>query len=1245
MINLYIVGNENFNNNGDATIQPISAVIKKTINGSWQLEMEMPYDEDGKYKLLDHGAMLKVTDPSVAEISSTQIWRIYDYKRNTKSVSVIAFPRAMESTFDAPISQLIIDTDVTGVSAASSLNAVSEKYTVTSDITRTARSEWSNTNLNKAICGTGAEAFVNVWGGEVVYDNLNIKILDGIGNDEDPAQVMYGKNISEISYEVDDSGLTTRIYPLSTDGIRYWDATEEVEYIDSERISDYPIIHSNYMTTPYKLVEDDANSISRTAQKTADIKNRIRTKASTLSHSIWNTAVSNGWKIDYMASIYKDIIANIQAMVTNGITHANLVKVINSAITEGMEWMGDQEDPEWKWVEVTTDAWKYGSTESGRYAHNEWQYIDKKWRWFGDDYLWQEPRDDDSTWTWYENKNNHKMWYGTKDKYYLKGQYIYYTENGEFKKFWLDGDGWYDADKTDTSDYAWHQDSEVGGAWYFGTEDDDGYRDKYISGQWVFIEGTLYWFDDNGYYYGEKKDQPQYEWNQSGEAWWFGNIDPSYDSEWLASQWCKIDRQWYRFDSSGYIEDIYTECLTLFHNGMGGSGSDSLTTLVQTCRDECYDLLYDLMEEWSEEQFQNGVDQPTVTIKVDMIDLSKTSEYANYQNLETIKLGDTVKCVDYVHQIATTERVVELTYDLLRGYNTAITIGVASSSVGSMLSGSTGGGSSNVNNAINVDFIEQAIASKQAELNAGKNVTLTDNLDGTVTIDVDEPIRAGNHVTITKNSDGSYTVNADGGALDYWIEENQNFYRKVTVEVNNPYGWDCDSDYRWINDGTNIAYDVGSNSNMSGVTLFGYAYPTTETGTNQVCLGFAMINGTVWALAVSTTNATMIHHFLSGNVRVYSMTKNGVTLYYSTENTTYTNYSDLPYWENVIGGGTASGRHFPFISGTYTSSEDAIEALLEQSHFYTKEVIYTGISIGNNTAWGGRVSLIGNGTVSISDMDWFITKEGVFNGSDYKMGGVSINDIFQKILVAGNNIIIAEDGKTISAIDTTYTAGTNVQISSGNVISATDTNAVADMTDVEIDEQTLADGNVLKWNATSEKWENGTGGGGGGSEVEPNPSGTPTDTLNTIGIDGTIYDIAGGGGGGGKKTELFTNTTTTNPATITFNKPITDYDFITFQTRAGANAVATMTYNTADIVVGDTIGAGFYTGVFAWYYLTDSQTLTFRVSAGGGYISNITGTKLGGGGGVECQYDSDTETLYFVNGAQYDSDTETIVIL
>lgn len=65
----------------------------------------------------------------------------------------------------------------------------------------------------------------------------------------------------------------------------------------------------------------------------------------------------------------------------------------------------------------------------------------------------------------------------------------------------------------------------------------------------------------------------------------------------------------------------------------------------------------------------------------------------------------------------------------------------------------------------------------------------------------------------------------------------------------------------------------------------------------------------------------------------------------------------------------------------------------------------------------------------------------------------------------------------------------------------------------------LQDNVTGSWDAT--KWEITTladevleAKASGGTEVEANPTGTPTDTLQTIGIDGTVYEIEGGGGGG-----------------------------------------------------------------------------------------------------------------------------------
>ena len=54
-------------------------------------------------------------------------------------------------------------------------------------------------------------------------------------------------------------------------------------------------------------------------------------------------------------------------------------------------------------------------------------------------------------------------------------------------------------------------------------------------------------------------------------------------------------------------------------------------------------------------------------------------------------------------------------------------------------------------------------------------------------------------------------------------------------------------------------------------------------------------------------------------------------------------------------------------------------------------------------------------------------------------------------------------------------------------------------------------------------------GGGGGSSVIPNPTGTPTDTLDTISIDGTIYEIQGSGGGGSSTLDGLTDVNISSP--------------------------------------------------------------------------------------------------------------------
>ena len=64
-----------------------------------------------------------------------------------------------------------------------------------------------------------------------------------------------------------------------------------------------------------------------------------------------------------------------------------------------------------------------------------------------------------------------------------------------------------------------------------------------------------------------------------------------------------------------------------------------------------------------QEQYEAGVDKPKVTISADMVLLKDTEQYAEYQTLENVCLGDTIHCHNQHLNITTDARVVELEYN------------------------------------------------------------------------------------------------------------------------------------------------------------------------------------------------------------------------------------------------------------------------------------------------------------------------------------------------------------------------------------------------------------------------------------------------------------------------------------------------------------------------------------------------------------------------------------------------------
>ena len=75
------------------------------------------------------------------------------------------------------------------------------------------------------------------------------------------------------------------------------------------------------------------------------------------------------------------------------------------------------------------------------------------------------------------------------------------------------------------------------------------------------------------------------------------------------------------------------------------------------------------------EQFDAGVDKPSITIEVNMELLQNTELYDDVKELEIVSLGDTAHCSHSKLEIVTDARAIELTWDAVRNKVTSVKLG------------------------------------------------------------------------------------------------------------------------------------------------------------------------------------------------------------------------------------------------------------------------------------------------------------------------------------------------------------------------------------------------------------------------------------------------------------------------------------------------------------------------------------------------------------------------------------------
>ena len=1359
MINIYDANETNFDHNGLATLNPISAEFSVDINGAWSLVVVLPYDREKKYTYLTENNLIIADLNCIREQTTRQMFRIYDIKRNLNTVTIIAFPVGMEATYDAPIEELNISS-CSGSSAASTINSYlndhdQDTYNVTSDVTNTSSSQYENTNLIAAISGSDDNSFVNKWGGEVVYDNFNIKILKEVGEDV-RFPVRYGRNLTGLEYHVDVSNVITRVYPISSDDMRLH-TYPNTEYPDGQTYVDgshsaSPYIRSAFIGVDYSLLDTNEKSYSNTAIATRRWTEELYDAIYNKAEELWNTAkddLTNTYCPAYIQTLMEGDEGIIQyTQARYAYTNQAWQSLVKSLIKQGLEWIKKEKLADWQWI--TRQGWYYGTNNADgsmkNYAVNQYiySYSEGKWYhfaesglmdydqsgmsqdtidlyntyawhqdstgwyygdgvpgsgnyftncwvensdgthdWVGDDgYSVSERRDTEAwSWTnvdgwmygeslqryakaeyievdkyleyfgsdgywhdwervkademgWYQvndatSPHNGKWWYGSKGRNYAHNEFVYVKVDGQWKEWWYDEEGWYDDSSSGDSSYDWHGDATSG--YWFGEEDastED--KSKYLHDCWAYIDdgtsefGTYYWFNSNGYISGDATLAKQdWAWGDITDEvtgkHWFGNRDASFNRMWISNQWLEIDGEWYYFDADGYAtkqEDKASEVVTWFSNTLYNAVTPTITAKLK----EAYDLLYSQMEAWCSKQFEQGLDKPNVSITVDLVDLSKTTEYAEYQNLEKIYLGDSVECVDAVHGISSSERVVGLTYDVIRGYNTKVTIGQLGDSLSSILSVSykgSGGGETKLiagdnvvinGNVISVSGNTGAVIGLQDATYKGRsvvngNVAVLDNVgtkvianpEGTPTADL----------TKLRVEDVIYKL-AEGGGLKYWTETDSQIYIEYEVE-----GISADTDgyimdeARWYKNEGQSYYECFEfrKSNSVPCIIVACGYDNTKhfylIGTSEEAVAWeyrCTYVSTEWKVPANTGAGGGTS---SRTQELISFEYEGVTWYCSHGNT-------------ATGSQSSSFTSYPtFLSVSnwaYSwTAERTAKAIIDQINVKPTTTYKVGIGKSGNLLY-----LQKTGTVLYS-----ITDEGVFNGSDFKADGTSLLTLInakQDKLIEGSNIQIASDGKTISATDTTYEAydGSNEGL-------------VSPPTTTGSNRYLKEDGS---WDIPS--------GGGGGSSVIANPTGTPTDTLNTIEIDDVIYEIVGGGGGN-TIDEIWSGSETpsTSGTTITLDKPWSDYDMLVFNIANGTSYYSTPIIMTQDIdtsnhakYIQNGYGGGRFEVVVT--FLTDTTVKIERSSSSGVAVTyeKIYGLKFGeGGGSSSIKYSTEEQVV------------------
>jgi len=231
MIRLYERKETNFQHNGIGILKDvISCSCSEVLNGKYDLEFEYPITGAYIESIVEENIIkAPVGNPS----GEDQLFRIKMISKQFRRIKVYA----IHIFYDLSDNFLedVSPKDKSGDAAIKWIQArtvYKNDFVASSDITKIATARYVRRNFVDALIGSD-NSFINTWGGELYRNNKTFAMNKNKGIDRG-VQIRYGKNMKEITWDIDITGIVTRIYPVGFDGLMLPE-----KYIDSPLINNY----------------------------------------------------------------------------------------------------------------------------------------------------------------------------------------------------------------------------------------------------------------------------------------------------------------------------------------------------------------------------------------------------------------------------------------------------------------------------------------------------------------------------------------------------------------------------------------------------------------------------------------------------------------------------------------------------------------------------------------------------------------------------------------------------------------------------------------------------------------------------------------------------------------------------------------------------------------------------------------------------------------------------------------------